>query len=93
MERNNYPDNGNLFSPKFKSDRSPDFSGNVALSPAICAYIMKKVNEGETPLIQVSIWEKHGPSAGKFYGANVKEGWIRDAQPKPEEDDLSDVPF
>ena len=93
MERNNYPDNGNLFSPKFKSDRSPDFSGNVALSPAICAYIMKKVKDGETPLIQVSIWEMHGPSAGKFYGANIKEGWVRDAQPKPEEDDLSDVPF
>lgn len=97
MEPTNYSDYGNLFSSKFKTDRGPDFSGNVPLSPAICAYIMKKVKDGETPFIQVSIWEKHGPSAGKYYGATIKEAWFKNAQPaaqpKPEEDDLSDVPF
>lgn len=89
-----YYDSANLFSPRVKTDRSPDFRGDVELSAELCAYITNKVKHGETPKLSLSMWTKQGRS-GEYFNCKVRQGWEPDNAPKPppQEDDLSDVPF
>lgn len=90
-----YYDSANLFSPRIKTDRSPDYRGDVELSAELCAYIVNKVKHGETPKISLSMWAKEGRS-GPYYNCKVRQGWEQDearkAPPAPPED-LADVPF
>jgi hypothetical protein len=89
-----YYDSANLFSPRVKTDRSPDFRGDVELSAELCAYITNKVKHGETPKLSLSMWTKQGRS-GEYFNCKVRQGWEPDNAPKPapQQDDLSDVPF
>jgi hypothetical protein len=89
-----YYDSANLFSPRIKTDRSPDFRGDVELSAELCAYITNKVKHGETPKLSLSMWTKQGRS-GEYFNCKVRQGWEPDNAPKPapQQDDLSDVPF
>jgi hypothetical protein len=90
-----YYDSANLFSPRIKTDRSPDYRGDVELSAELCAYIVNKVKHGETPKISLSMWAKEGRS-GQYYNCKVRQGWeqneAKKSQPVPPED-LSDIPF
>jgi hypothetical protein len=89
-----YYDSANLFSPRIKTDRSPDYRGDVELSAELCAYIVNKVKHGETPKISLSMWAKEGRS-GQYYNCKVRQGWEQDeakkAPPAPIDD--SDIPF
>jgi len=89
-----YYDSANLFSPRVKTDRSPDFRGDVELSAELCAYITNKVKHGETPKLSLSMWTKQGRS-GEYFNCKVRQGWEPDNAPKPppQEDDLADIPF
>jgi hypothetical protein len=89
-----YYDSANLFSPRVKTDRSPDFRGDVELSAELCAYITNKVKHGETPKLSLSMWTKQGRS-GEYFNCKVRQGWEPDNAPKPppKEDDLADIPF
>jgi hypothetical protein len=89
-----YYDSANLFSPRVKTDRSPDFRGDVELSAELCAYITNKVKHGETPKLSLSMWTKQGRN-GEYFNCKVRQGWEPDNAPKtaPQQDDLSDVPF
>ena len=89
-----YYDSANLFSPRVKTDRSPDFRGDVELSAELCAYITNKVKHGETPKLSLSMWTKQGRS-GEYFNCKVRQVWEPDNAPKPppKEDDLADIPF
>lgn len=90
-----YYDSANLFSPRTKTDRSPDYRGDVELSTELCAYIAKKVRDGETPKLSLSMWAKQGRS-GEYFNCKVRQGWEPDSapsKPAPEPIDDADVPF
>jgi hypothetical protein len=89
-----YYDSANLFSPRVKTDRSPDFRGDVELSAELCAYITNKVKNGETPKLSLSMWTKQGRS-GEYFNCKVRQGWEKEESnktPAPQVDD-SDIPF
>jgi len=89
-----YYDSANLFSPRVKTDRSPDFRGDVELSAELCAYITNKVKHGETPKLSLSMWTKQGRS-GEYFNCKVRQGWEQEGSkkaPAPPVDE-SDIPF
>ena len=89
-----YYDSANLFSPRIKTDRSPDFRGDVELSAELCAYITNKVKHGETPKLSLSMWTKQGRS-GEYFNCKVLQGWEQEESkkaPAPPVDD-SEIPF
>jgi hypothetical protein len=89
-----YYDSANLFSPRVKTDRSPDFRGDVELSAELCAYITNKVKHGETPKLSLSMWTKQGRS-GEYFNCKVRQGWEQEVSkkaPAPPVDD-SEIPF
>lgn len=89
-----YYDSANLFSPRVKTDRSPDFRGDVELSAELCAYITNKVKHGETPKLSLSMWTKQGRN-GEYFNCKVRQGWEQEESKKapahPVDD--SDIPF
>jgi hypothetical protein len=89
-----YYDTTNLFSPRAKTDRSPDFRGDVELSAELCAYIASKVKHGDAPKLSIALWTKQG-RYGEYFGCRVSQSLFQEepkkATPAPVDD--SDVPF
>ena len=69
-----YYDSTNLFSPRIKTDRSPDFRGDVELSAELCAYIMNKVKRERRQRFLYPCGPRKGAAARTTTARSAKVG-------------------
>jgi len=92
MMEKKYYDSTNLFAPRNRTEKSPDYRGDVELSAELCAYIAGKVKNGETPKIEISMWTKRG-QYGDYFNCRIKQGWEKTFTPKKQEISDDEIPF
>jgi hypothetical protein len=94
-----YPPGGVLFTnDRKKSDKAPDYTGNLELSDEVLRDLVAQAKEGKTPKMELVGWKKMGKSGKGFLSLVGKKPWEPDGsrsettRQKPKAD-LDDLPF
>ncbi len=74
-----YLDQGNLFSPRSRTEYTPEYRGDIDLSPELCGYIAQQASAGQAVKIQASLWSKQGQS-GTYMKCKVSKPYQRQEQ-------------
>ena len=98
-----YPNSGALFPRQKRTDKAPDWGGEIVMEKSLIKQLMQE-SEGDGVLIKISGWVRQG-TRGDFislkYDSFKPQPRERERQideptrraPPPMDDDMSDIPF
>ena len=91
-----YPDSGALFTSKDKkSERSPDYDGNLEIGPDTLRYLVQQAKASKDTTIRIAGWKKQGKTGTTFLSLKLSVPQERD-EGKPQKSQSSyddEIPF
>ena len=85
-----YPNTGTLMPSTIrKSDKSPDFFGDIKIERAYLKSLMEKTDE-DVIVIKLSGWKRESKAGNRFVSLSVNT-YEKDAAPKAQEKDEWDI--